>query len=112
MKFRHPSKDRLRNWLSGADSDADLEEHIDDCDRCAAVIEALGDDALSVPLSSALAQVLEAPADLSSRLEQQVQERLGGREVFGLMAELFGAGVETGRMLIVEPPRKAESESR
>ena len=104
MRFRHPSKDRLRAWLTGADGDPQLEAHIDDCDRCSAVIEALGEVSTSEPLVVALAQVLAPPIDLPDRLEAQVSQRLSGREVVALMAEMFGAGVETSRLLIVDPP--------
>lgn len=106
MKFRHPSKDRLRAWLNGAgEEDQQLESHIDDCDRCSSVIEALGEASASEPLVFALAQVLAVPRDLPDRLETQVSQRLSGRELMGLMAEMFGAGVETGRLLIVDPPQ-------
>lgn len=103
MRFRHPSKDRLRDWLSGADDDPELEAHIDGCERCSSVIEALGDDVLDEPLGLALAQILAPPSDLSDRLQRRVNDRLSGREAVGLLAELFGAGLETGRLLIVEP---------
>lgn len=105
MKFRHPSKDRLRAWLTGADpNDAELEAHIDDCERCSSVIEAMGDVEISEPLVFALAQVLAAPQNLPDRLETRVSAKLGGRELVGLMAEMFGAGMETSRLLIVDPP--------
>lgn len=105
MRFRHPSKDRLRAWLTGADSDdAELEAHIDDCERCSSVIEAIGDMEISAPLVSALAKVLAAPQNLPDRLETRVSAKLAGRELVGLMAEMFGAGMETSRLLIVEPP--------
>ena len=105
MRFRHPSKDRLRAWLTGADADdAELEAHIDGCERCSSVIEAIGDVEISQPLVFALAQVLAAPRDLPERLETRVSAKLSGRELVGLMAEMFGAGMETSRMLIVDPP--------
>ena len=106
MKFRHPSKDRLRAWLNGAgEEDPQLEAHIDNCERCSSVIEALGEASASEPLVFALAQVLAAPRDLPDRLEAQVSSRLSGRELVGLMAEMFGAGVETSRLLLVDPPQ-------
>ncbi len=105
MRFRHPSKDQLRKWLTGANGDdPNLDAHIDDCDRCSSVIEALAESSASEPLAAALAQVLVAPEGLPVRLEAQVSERLSGRELIGLMAELLGAGVETSRLLIVDPP--------
>ncbi|MFW2383302.1 MAG: hypothetical protein ACN4GZ_16230 [Acidimicrobiales bacterium] len=105
MRFRHPSKEQLSEWLIGAPADdPKLEEHIDGCDRCSSVIEALGEATASEPLVFALAQVLAAPPDLPDRLEAQVSQRLSGRELVGLMAEMFGAGVETSRLLIVDPP--------
>lgn len=109
MRFRHPSKERLRAWLTGAGADdQQLEDHIDGCERCASVIEAIADSSVSEPLVLALAQVLAAPRDLPVRLEQRVAQRLSGRELVGLMAEMFGAGVETSRMLIVDPPTDSD----
>ncbi len=105
MKFRHPSKEQLRDWLFSADGDdPKLEEHIDDCSRCSAVIIALGEAEGEDSVAAALSQVLAAPPDLPVRLEAQVSQRISGREFLGLMAELFGAGVETSRLLIVDPP--------
>lgn len=105
VRFRHPSKDRLRAWLDDAgDDDQELESHIDGCSRCSSVIEAIGEAGVNETVVLALAQVLAPPSDLPDRLEAQVSERLSGRELVGLMAEMFGAGVETGRLLIVDPP--------
>jgi hypothetical protein len=95
----------LGAWLNGAiGDDPQLESHIDNCDRCSSVIEAIAEADRSEPLAMALAQVLAPPHDLPARLEAQVSQQLSGRELVGLMAELFGAGLETSRLLIVDPP--------
>jgi hypothetical protein len=107
VRFGHPSRDRLKRWLNAAEGDdPKLDAHLETCGRCAAVIEALAEDGGGATISQALLDVLSGPPGLSTRLEQQVVARLGSREWLGLMAELFGAGVETGRMLIEEPPSR------
>ena len=109
MRLRHPSRERLAEWLNGEPADTeDLDAHIDTCQRCSTVIEALAGQTEVPSLSVALSRVLSAPADLPQRLEERVAAKLSSREVVGLMAELFGAGLETGRLLIVESPRGEE----
>ncbi len=110
MRLRHPSRDRLKRWLDGAEGDdPKLDAHLETCARCASVIEAIAEPGTEVTISNALIDVLSGPPDLSARLERQVMTQLGSREWLGLMAELFGAGVETGRMLIEEPPSRDET---
>jgi hypothetical protein len=110
MRFRHPSRDRLKSWLDGAEGDdPQLDAHLESCTRCATVIEAIAEPSGAATISDALLDILSGPPDLSARLERQVVTRLGSREWLGLMAELFGAGVETGRMLIEDPPSREET---
>ena len=104
MRFRHPSKDRLREWLDAEMPDGeDLDTHVDTCQRCSALVEALAGEEAHPGLSVALNRVLGAPLGLPGRLEERVAAKLSSREVVGLMAELFGAGLETSRLLFVEP---------
>jgi anti-sigma factor RsiW len=102
MILRHPSQTVLRDWLAGAD-EPQIERHLDTCPRCAATLEAL-EPAAETRISDALAIVLSPPADLAERLEQAVAARLSSRQVMEVVADLFGAGFETTRLLLIEDP--------
>ncbi len=104
MKLRHPSKAVLRDWLTGeieADTTDNVERHLDTCARCAATLEAL-EPAAETPLGNALAIVLAPPSDLAQRLEEGVTARLSSRQMMEVVADLFGAGLETTRLLLIE----------
>lgn len=105
MRLRHPSRERLTSWLNAADGDdPEVDAHVSTCHRCATVLEAIAEDVEELPVGEALTRVLTTPAGLGDRLERGVLARLSSRELMGLMAEMFGAGVETSRLLIVDPP--------
>lgn len=104
MKLRHPSKAVLRDWLTGEiepDTTDTVERHLDTCARCAATLEAL-EPAPETPLGNALAIVLAPPGDLAQRLEEGVTARLSSRQMMEVVADLFGAGLETTRLLLTE----------
>lgn len=106
MFFRHPSKNALREWLEASDqdpADAKVDAHIDDCQRCAAIIEDF-DVADELSIGDALAAVYRPPADLSDRLERRVAARLDSRVVLDVVSDLFGAGFETSKLLLTEDP--------
>jgi len=98
-------------WLLGDADDARLDGHISTCRRCANTLEGLdADDTADSTnsLAGALAVALAPPADLPSRLEQRVSQRLDSRVMFGVLSDLFAAGVETSRMLILDEVSEAE----
>jgi anti-sigma factor RsiW len=106
MKLRHPSRSVLQDWLTGeieATSTAGVERHLDVCARCAATLEALEPQPES-RIGDALAIVLAPPADLAQRLEQGVAAKLSSRQMMEVVADLFGAGLETTRLLLIEDP--------
>ncbi|MGF1598590.1 MAG: hypothetical protein ACFCVK_16960 [Acidimicrobiales bacterium] len=102
MLARHPSHDTLRHWLSG-DADDELDDHLDNCPRCAAVLEQL-DTSPDLDLVQPLAQVLASPEGLTQRLETGVAARLSSRDVLNVVGDLFAAGFETTRLLLTEEP--------
>lgn len=100
--FRHPSKRALREWLDGAAAPS-VESHVDSCQRCAGVLEEL-DTPVDLSIGDALALVYTPPVNLSDRLEQRVVARLDSRVMLGVVSDLFGAGVETSKLLLMEEP--------
>jgi hypothetical protein len=104
MFFRHPSRKALREWLEGTEPvNAKVDAHIANCSTCAAEIETL-DLTEDLSIGDALAAIYQAPADLSDRLERRVVARLDSRVVLDVVTDLFGAGIETSRLLLTEDP--------
>ncbi len=103
MRFRHPNKAALQQWLDGESTDSAVDLHVGTCQRCASTLEGLGSEADS-SIGDALAEVLAPPADLSERLEQAVTAKLSSRQFIDVVADLFGAGLETSRLLLIEEP--------
>ncbi|MFV0257256.1 MAG: anti-sigma factor family protein [Acidimicrobiales bacterium] len=111
MSFRHPSHTELETWLNGDDGpqprryDAEaVDRHLRTCERCAATIERLAsaDTEEDEEVGSQLSLLLAPPPDLNDRLERRVADALNSRQVFGVVADLFGAGLETSRMLFID----------
>lgn len=100
MSLRHPSKQSLSDWLAGT-SDPHVDDHVATCQRCATTLEEL-DTSPDPAIGDALAEILAPPADLTRRLEEGVTARLSSRQVIDIVAELFGAGFETTRLLLIE----------
>lgn len=101
---RHPSRDALLAWLAGEDDHhSDLDNHLATCNRCATTLEELeSPSGNGNHVVAALAAVYRAPIDLSERLERRVVDRLDSQVILDVMTELFGAGLETGRLLLTE----------
>jgi hypothetical protein len=98
----HPSRKALQAWLNGdPDVDAKLDAHVATCGRCANTIEHL-DAEDHGNIGEALALVLQPPSGLSERLEEKVAARLDSKVMLGVLGDLFAAGIETSRMLIME----------
>lgn len=106
MFFRHPSKRALREWLeSPADisGESSIDNHLASCQRCAAILDEMEDTA-ELALGDALAAFYAPPLDLSDRLERRVAQRLDSRVVLGVVSDLFGAGIDTTKLLLMEEP--------
>ena len=107
----HPSSGALRAWLHGEADDVKLDAHVAVCQRCAATLERLAEEDAAHDaddLAEALALALAPPDDLPTRLEEKVTKRLDSRVMFGVLSDLFAAGIETSRMLILEEPVEPE----
>ena len=101
MRFGHPSRRSLREWLLGAD-DPKVDAHLATCEQCTITIEVIEAEESDSAIGDALARVLAPPPDFAERLHQRVNQRLDSRQVFGVMADLFGAGFETSKLLLTE----------
>ena len=100
-RFRHPSRQDLQAWLDG--SLPSIDDHVSTCNRCATNLEEL-DSPSGVSIAEALAAVYEPPSDLSERLARRVSDRLDSQVMFSIVADLFGAGMETSKLLLTEEP--------
>ncbi len=103
---RHPKRRALQAWLAGdtpPQEGAELDAHLASCRQCAATLEDL-DATGDLAIGDALAAVLAPPTGLSDRLERKVTARLDSRVVFDVVSDLFGAGLETSRLLLTEEP--------
>lgn len=98
---RHPTRATLQEWLDGADNGID--DHVARCNRCATTLEEL-DSPAGPTLTEALAAVYEPPQGLSSRLERRVTHRIDSMVLMDVLTDLFGAGVETSKLLLMEEP--------
>ncbi len=105
-RLLHPNQRRLRAWLNG-ESDPSLDAHLATCQRCASALEGL-DTPDDLAIGDALAAVLAPPDDLSDRLERKVAAQLDSKVMFGVVTDLFGAGIETSRLLLMEEPTTDE----
>ncbi len=101
MMIGHPGKRQLRAWLHGESTDR-LDEHLSSCERCASVIENMEEPRTDGLIAETLHKILEPPGDLADRIEVRVAERLDSRQVVGYMAEMFGAGLETSKLLLTD----------
>ncbi len=111
--FRHPSRRALQEWLNrdptdGEEEPSAIDGHLDTCRRCAGILEDLArpadDEAGAVSVGEALARFYSPPSDLADRLERKVVARLDSRVVIEMVSDLFGAGVETSKLLLTEDP--------
>lgn len=99
MRWRHPSRRRLADWLDG-DGTSAVDEHVATCARCANRLEELAEP---VPaLTSALNQSLQAPDDLVARLGVRMSRSMRNREDLALFMELMGIPWRTVQNLMTE----------
>lgn len=91
----HPNNKRLTAWANGLESE--LDDHVENCLRCASRIEAM-DDA-SEHVRSALSKVLETPEGLRPRLREGIGRKLEGRGDLSLIGDLLGLPYQTVRVI-------------
>lgn len=99
MKLFHPTQRFLLRWADGARVPL-TDRHVGRCPRCSARLEAM--TTLDSPMLDVLHEVLKPPPDLLPRLREGLQARMLDHETATLMGELFGAGLETTRLMLKE----------
>lgn len=91
----HPNNKRLLAWANG--HEAELDDHVENCLRCAARIEALDEELGDV--ESALRHVLATPSGLRPRLREGIGRKLEGRGDLSLIGDLLGLPYQTVRVI-------------
>ena len=93
---RHPKDARLLAWLEG---DApDLDEHLEDCERCAEALDRLA--AADTDLRPALLSLLTPPDDLAARMSDRLAARIQDRRDLEMFGSMLGIPVEAGRVVL------------
>lgn len=106
MSVHHPSKQALQQWLAGA-GETEIDRHLSTCQRCAIKLEQLdSSSALATGDTAAGAQGRPSPASVArppgALHDQGTGAGLGSRQIFDVVADLFAAGFETTRLLLIE----------
>ncbi len=108
---RHPKRQQLTAWLDGT-PDADLDEHLATCEKCAATLDRLDEAQRSEPASverigPALLTLLRPPDDLYERMSSRLAERIQRRADLELLGSLLGVPKEAGELFLLSPePRQ------
>lgn len=103
--IRHPSKRSLQEWLDGDTSvPIDIDNHLETCERCASFLESISEPLPDGAIGASLQRVLDPPDTFAREIETRVIAKLDSRQVLGYFADLFGAGFETSRMLLLDGP--------
>lgn len=92
---RHPNREELAMWLDGGH--ADLDEHIDSCELCAANLGEI-DSTPAPDLKPALLTLLQPPDDLHERVSLRIAQRLQNRRDADLFGSLLGIPLEATRL--------------
>jgi hypothetical protein len=93
----HPSRRFLLRWADGARARW-TDHHLGRCDVCSARLDAM--TTLDSPMLDVLREILKPPPDFLGRLRTGLQAKMLEHETATLMGELFGAGIETTRLLL------------
>jgi len=101
MISRHPSRQRLQRWLdTGAihRSTRRTERHVDDCQDCQSTLEELTE--LDEGLVADLQMATAPPADLTTRINEGVDDRLRNAAAIGAFLDLFTIGWDVTRTIL------------
>lgn len=116
MQFVHPSRSKLRDWLSSLSPSDKVTVHVESCERCASRLIDLADRETSgmdkATDEALLAQVVRAewapPADLAERVIRGIDERQRNERDLSVMLGLFGIATETASLMLQPDPETPE----
>ena len=117
MQFVHPSRSKLRDWLSSLSPSEKVTVHVESCERCASRLVDLADRETSsldqATNEALLAQVVRAewapPADLAERVIRGIDERQRNERDLSVMLGLFGIAAETASLMLQPEPETPEA---
>lgn len=119
-RWLHPRRALLERWLDdrlAPSAAARVGSHVEGCDRCSQLLidrADAGDAAPAQPaLGAALRAVLGPPEGYTERAVATVDRRRSEPSMLAVLADLYGAGVETIRLIASdagEEPADGEDE--
>ena len=118
LQFTHPTRSKLRDWLSAAAPSDKVTEHVETCERCASRLVDLADSETSgldkatdeAWLAQVVRAVWEPPADLAERVIRGIDERQRNERDLSVMFSLFGIATDTASLML--QPESDSTEAR
>lgn len=109
LPFAHPSRSKLRAWLSSLAPSEKVTSHVESCERCASQLMELDDAADETPFADvATADVVKAewapPADFTARVIRVIDERERNERDLTVVLGLFGIATETASLMLTPEP--------
>ena len=116
LQFTHPTRSKLRDWLSASDPSDKVTEHVETCERCASRLVDLADSETSgldkatdeAWLAQVVRAVWEPPADLAERVIRGIDERQQNERDLSVMFSLFGIATDTASLMMQPESEKPE----
>lgn len=114
--FAHPSRSKLRDWLSALAPSEKVTTHVESCERCASRLVDIADNETSgvevATEEALLAEVVKSewapPADLTERVIRGIDERAQNERDLNVMLGLFGVATETASLML--PPERRQND--
>lgn len=112
LQFAHPSRSKLRDWLSSLTPSEKVTMHVESCERCASRLVDLDDreaDRKDKATDEALlAQTVKSawapPTDLAERVIRSIDERERNQRDLNVVLGLFGVAAETASLMLPPDP--------
>ncbi len=116
MQIVHPSRSKLRDWLSALVPSDKVTVHVESCERCASRLIDLADQEATerdqLPDDASLARAVTAewvpPADLAERVIRTIDERQRNERDLTVMLGLFGIATETASLMLAPEPTRPQ----
>lgn len=120
MQLVHPSRSKLRDWLSALNPSEKVTVHVESCERCASRLIDLADRETGgvdkATDEALLAQVVKTewapPTDLAERVIRVIDERQRNERDLNVMLGLFGVATETASLMMPPEPSSPERSER